>query len=313
MANSNTEMPGPVRGFSTKHGVASKRRRVAVASHGSSHLICNPPCGIHREQPVRVRPFRDGRPSSCSKEKASFARSPLITVLRVNRIASIKLKLIVGDTNGGGGLGFKMHFNPASLLVPSDLVAESVDVKLGAELASHPSEQVQVELRRHASCIIVGGHQNPFVLNRSMPINSIAPWPNVSLILRSRSTASASEALPNVEPGKKPRRGRSLGSLGSTTGRKKSASNGSIGTPVTRFLISATDRRRNSPEMSIGTYADNPDNIIYLQQQDLALSARRIVLRKLRDELEQFRVTGVVEPARWNIPWSAAEALQHVV
>src|ERR1700742_1152892 len=89
-----------------------------------------------------------------------------------------------------------------------------------------------------------------------MPINSIDPGPSVAAIARNKSTAAGTTRFPIVDPGKKPSRGIPSADSGRANLYVKSAFTGYMGRSGNRTDRATADSPRNSPEISIGTYAE---------------------------------------------------------
>ena len=60
----------------------------------------------------------------------------------------------------------QMHFDAPALFVVKCLMTKCVEIEIRAEFAVEARQEIQVELRRHAGRIIVGGVENVGVLGK---------------------------------------------------------------------------------------------------------------------------------------------------
>ena len=78
----------------------------------------------------------------------------------MDRFAALEEKAVVADVDGVGRGGDEVHLDAAGERVVERVVREAPQVEVTAELAIDAREQIQIEGRGHALCIVIGGVQH---------------------------------------------------------------------------------------------------------------------------------------------------------
>ena len=95
-----------------------------------------------------------------------------------------------------------MHLDAVTLAIVEGVMAEAVEIEIGAELAVDAAQQIEIELRGDAGGVVIGGVEDRRSFTRSTPMISCAPGPRMLRGMAQERAASCGSKLPMVEPGK---------------------------------------------------------------------------------------------------------------
>src|SRR6266516_5654598 len=126
------------------------------------NLGCHHP--VHAEQLLRIGPDFFGSETGPFAQFLEFGDRVLAGNLGVDGFARRKIEPPAGDVHELRVLALQVHLDAAQDRVVEGLVAEALHLEIPRELAIDPVQQIEVELRRDALEIGVGGIQSGFFL-----------------------------------------------------------------------------------------------------------------------------------------------------
>src|SRR5690242_13268788 len=115
-----------------------------------------------RERPFHVQPLPFEAPARAFAHTPDLFRSKLMGRFCPDRFTGAKPDLTLERPNGYPLChpGLQMHFDTGGARIPHRSMLEARKFEFAFKLAIDPPEQVQVESRRHAERIIIGGYQH---------------------------------------------------------------------------------------------------------------------------------------------------------
>jgi hypothetical protein len=93
------------------------------------------------------------------EECAASTIAELVTILGMDRFASLELKRKIGGFNPNllASHAFEVHFNARILLIPQSKMLKPSTIKVCAEVPVQPVKQVQIERGGYSLRIVVSG------------------------------------------------------------------------------------------------------------------------------------------------------------
>src|SRR3954447_10668480 len=121
---------------------------------------------LHREIALRIRPGGKRGPAGTARQSTKGFDRVLVAALGVDGLAGAELDLSAANMRGLTLAAGEVHFHPPALAIVECLVAEVVEIEVSAKLAVDAHEQVEIESRRHACGIVIGGVENARFLHK---------------------------------------------------------------------------------------------------------------------------------------------------
>src|SRR5688572_27857333 len=128
------------------------------------------------EEPLWVNPaLLDPHPCR-SRQLLQVVQRVLVRVLCPNGFPLREFKLALGYGYVLILLRYELHLHAAVDRIVEGMMPELTGLKIGAQLAVDPLEQVQVESGRHAASVVIGGLDRLRVLLQVRPQEHAASW-----------------------------------------------------------------------------------------------------------------------------------------
>src|SRR5262249_16458777 len=116
-----------------------------------------------------VGPCGDGNPSRSARQGREVFERVFIAVLGVDRLAGAELDDPSAHAHLLTLLPDEVHLDAVAFAIVESAVVEAREIEIAIELAIDALEQVEVELRRQAGRVVVGGIENARVLHQVDP------------------------------------------------------------------------------------------------------------------------------------------------
>ena len=118
----------------------------------------------HRESPVLVGPFPAERQSGGSGNGGKFVHGVFVRILRADRFAPVKLDGFAPETHSLRTSADQVDLHSTQIGVIAGPVEKLIQIKVRAQLAIDPAQQVEIEFGCHAEEIVVGSFDRRHVL-----------------------------------------------------------------------------------------------------------------------------------------------------
>src|SRR5581483_8600188 len=104
-----------------------------------------------------IRPVSGRQPADTAGERAEGFDAVLVAVLGVDRLAGTEVYGFAGNAHLLASAAGEVHFDAMLLAIVEGVMVEHVEPEISVQLAVDARQQVEVEFRRHASSVVVGG------------------------------------------------------------------------------------------------------------------------------------------------------------
>src|SRR5437588_4014147 len=121
---------------------------------------------VDRKLSSRIGPSGNRNPSRAARQRRKRFDRIFIAVLGMDGLAGAEIESSPRYLDLLPLLAGKMHFDAVALGIIEGLMTETCQVEVTAELAIDAREQIEVELRRDAGAIVIGGIEDFRVLHQ---------------------------------------------------------------------------------------------------------------------------------------------------